>query len=381
MTFSELKELANLSVENIKNHGIFPKENQTFDYKKSLKVGTYSDPTEIFMRNFAKDIIAFANSNGGIIFLGIAEDSENGKYEDIGLDSINLGLLERIDLNTITQKFEKITKVGIGIDLQHFQSGTRKFYYIIIEKQNQVLIPIIDYLDYNIKKGDIVYRGSSKNELANLSTQDFNRFLQIKANEKNREFMEIWSKLMPEIFDINPREILLINPKYNRIYGFNGKDNILSSSDIEIDHSEKGVFNIILNAISAGEIGKISDTEGKPLYKIVGEITSEKTRDYITITTLHTESKKLANFRFSSIQLKQVMKYLGWVYDEYFKVENPAENTLNIEFSKFIWVESFDKIKNTTKVVCSEEAIEEILTIVNNQDLHQTVFGRILVKK
>jgi len=76
--------------------------------------------------------------------------------------------------------------------------------------------------------------------------------------------MEIWSKLLPEIFDINPREILIINPKSNKIYGFNGKDNILSSSKIEVDKSDTGVFNIILNAISAGEIGKISDNEGKP---------------------------------------------------------------------------------------------------------------------
>ena len=66
------------------------------------------------------------------------------------------------------------------------------------------------------------------------------------------------------MFDINPREVLIINPKNNKIYGFNGKDNILSSSEIEIDKTNNGVFNIILNAISAGEIGKISDIEGKP---------------------------------------------------------------------------------------------------------------------
>jgi len=28
--------------------------------------------------------------------------------------------------------------------------------------------------------------------------------------------MEIWSKLLPEMFDINPREVLIINPKNNK---------------------------------------------------------------------------------------------------------------------------------------------------------------------
>ena len=66
--------------------------------------------------------------------------------------------------------------------------------------------------------------------------------------------MEIWSKLLPEMVDINPREVLILNPIQNKVYGFNSKDNILSGSDVEIDKSQNGVFNIILNAISAGEM-------------------------------------------------------------------------------------------------------------------------------
>lgn len=33
--------------------------------------------------------------------------------------------------------------------------------------------------------------------------------------------MEIWSKLLPEMFDINPREVLILNPKNNTVYGYN----------------------------------------------------------------------------------------------------------------------------------------------------------------
>ncbi|WP_302026102.1 RNA-binding domain-containing protein [Parabacteroides johnsonii] len=380
MTLNELKEQIILTIRDLKDHGVFPKENHLYDYKKELNFFGINDALEIFMRNLAKDILSFSNGNGGIIILGIEENTATGKLNDTGLDSKNLDLLTKIDLNLITQKFEKITKTGVNIDLQSFQLGTRQFYYLLIEKQNQVLIPINDFNDYKIKKGEILYRASSKNEIANHSTQDFNRFLQIKSNEKNKEFMEIWSKLLPEIFDINPREILIINPKSNQIYGFNGKDNILSSSEIEIDHSEKGVFNVILNAISAGEIGKISDTEGKPLYKIVGEIKTTVPREYISLTTLLAEVVKLSGFRVSSVQLKILMKYLGWVNDENFEVKNPDKNPTNPEYNNFIWLERFDKLKNSFKVVCSEEAIPEIVAVLSDLSNHIKIFKKELLR-
>ena len=381
MTLKNLKEQIANTIDNLKNHGIFPKENNLYDYKMELNFFGLTDPIEIFARNFVKDILSFCNGDGGIILLGIKEDKVTGALEDIGLDTKNFELLNKIDLNLVTQKFEKIAKVGVGIDLQSFQSGTRKFYYLLIEKQNQILIPILDFSDYKIKKGEIIYRTSSKNEIANLTTQDFNRFLQIKANEKSKEFMEIWSKLLPEMFDINPREVLIINPKNNKIYGFNGKDNILSSSDIEIDKTNNGVFNVILNAILAGEIGKISDNEGKPLYKIVGEVKSTAPREHISLTTLRTEVLKLAKYKISSVQLKMIMKYIGWVDNENFKVENPPKDPVQSRYHRFIWLETFDTIKNVHKVVCSKESITTIVEIVNNESLHKAIFNKSLEPK
>lgn len=376
MNLKELKEQVTIAIDNLKDHGKFPKENNHYDYKMELNFFGLIDSTEIFMRNFAKDILSFGNANGGIILLGIKEDKSKGSLEDIGLDIKNLELLDKIDLNDISQKFLKVAKSNVDIDVQPFQSGTRKFYYLLIGKQNQVVIPINDFADYKLKKGDIIYRSSSNNIIANETTQNFNHFLQIKSGEKNKEFMEIWSKLLPEMFEINPREVLLINPNHNKVYGYNGKDNILSSSDIEIDKTDNGVFNIILHAISAGEIGKISDNEGKPLYKIVGELKSLSPRDYISISTLDSEVKKKVKYKFTNAQLKSVLKYLGWINDANFKVENPIENTVNDEHHNFIWVESFDTIKNIHKVVCSKDAIDAVVKIIQNQTLHGEIFGK-----
>lgn len=381
MNLVELKKQVDDTIDTLNKSGLFPKENNIYDYKKELNFSGLSDCKEIFLRNFTKDIISFSNGIGGIILVGILEDKASGSLEDIGLNQDNLDILKKIDLNDIAQKFQKICKTDISIDLQMFQFGTRKFYYLLIEKSSQVVIPINDFAEYNLKKGEIIYRKSGKNVIANDTPDSFNQFLHIKSNEKNKEFMEIWSKLLPEMVDINPREILLINPKENKVYGYNGKQNVLSSSEVDIDQTQNGVFNIILQAISAGEIGKISDTEGKPLYKIVGEIKANAPREHISITTLHHEVLKGTKYNFSNIQLKQVLKYLNWVTDENFNVQNPINNPVNPKHLQFIWLENFDKIKNVHKVVFNESAINEVLNIVNDHSLHQEVFGRELALK
>jgi Putative DNA-binding domain len=376
MNLKELKEKTEAIINDIKDNGNFPKENNIIDYKIKLNIIPEKDCTENFLINFAKDIISFSNGDGGIILIGIEENKLLGTYEDKGLSGDDVGLLNQIDLNLVTQKFEKIAKVGISIDLQQFQISTRKFFYLLIQKQTNVLVPSADYNEYKIRKGDIYYRTSSKNEQANSSTSDFNRFLQIKANEKSKEFMEIWSKLLPEMVDINPREVLIINPLNNKIYGFNGKENVLSSSDIEIDKSENGVFNVILNAISAGEIGRITDNEGKPLYKLVGEIKSS--RSHISLSTLYTETRKVSNYKFTNAQLKSIIYHLTWTKIEQFQVADPPEGTLNSHFHEYIWIETMDKLKNTKKVVFSSNSVEKIVEVVNNESLHIQIFKKIL---
>ncbi|SHH75872.1 Putative DNA-binding domain-containing protein [Chryseobacterium oranimense] len=381
MNLELLKSEVTKIIDNIKNHGIFNKENSFIDYKLKLNHFGVTDETDIFLRNFSKDILSFTNNNGGIILIGFDEDSTTKQINDIGLNQVDIDIFSKIDLNIVTQKFDSITKCTIKVDLQQFQISARKFYYILIEKNNDVTIPINDFIDYKLKKGEIIYRVSGKNELANENSHKLNSFLQLKANEKSKEFMEIWSKLLPEIFDINPKEILMINPKTNNIYGYNQKDKNLSSSEIEIDKSESGVFNIILNAISAGEIGKISDTEGKPLYKIVGEIKSSTPRDYITLSTLDSEIKKNAKYNFTSPLLKLAFKELGWTNIENFHIEDPEENILNEKFSNFIWIENIDTIKDKKKVVFSKDAIEPLIEIINDKSNHVKYFKRNLHSK
>ena len=84
MNLKELKEKVTIAIDNLKDHGKFPKENNHYDYKMELIFFGLNDPTEIFMRNFSKDILSFGNANGGIILLEIKEDKTKGSFEVIG---------------------------------------------------------------------------------------------------------------------------------------------------------------------------------------------------------------------------------------------------------------------------------------------------------
>lgn len=378
MNLLELKNKVDVIISEMKNNGVFPKENNIIDYKLKLNITASKSATENFLMNFAKDILAFSNADGGIILIGINETT-SGNYDDTGLDLANENLLLQIDLNEVTQQFVKITNVGVSLDLQMFQLVARKFYYLIIEKSSNILVPKDNFPDFKILNGAIYYRGASKNEHANQSTASFNRFLQMKAGEKSKEFMEIWSKLLPEMVDINPREVLILNPMQNKVYGFNSKDNVLSGSDIEIDRTNNGVFNIILNAITAGEVGKITTNEGKPLYKIVGEF--QNNRDHIILSNLVKAVQNKANYKITTAQIKTLLCYLKWVTIAEFKVDNPVENTINQDCKQFIWIETIDSLSKKSKVYFSSESILELIKVINIQEKHQEIFNKTLTEK
>ncbi|MFS2889046.1 hypothetical protein AAH095_19765 [Phocaeicola vulgatus] len=167
------------------------------------------------------------------------------------------------------------------------------------------------------------------------------------------------------------------------MYGYNSKSNILSSTDIEIDNKDDGPINVILNAISAGEIGKISTNEGKPIYKLVGEIilNNEKVKESTSMNSIHDEIKQKTKYKISNIQLKMVMLYLGWVKNGAFNIDKPKNDDINPDFSEYIWIETIDNLKGKKKVVFSPKAVTPLLEIVEDSPRHVDVFGALLKTK
>lgn len=383
MTIAELKVKAEEIVESIKDKGIYWKENTLIDYKLELNLSEGVNEVIVFLRNFAKDILAFANKEGGMLFLGFNENRDTGEITDVGLKDDNIDILRAIDLKNLSDQFVKMYDTQINVDIHPFNIATRKFYYVLIEKQGTILIPKNDFLDCNLKKGDVIYRGAGGNIRANDKTSEFNTFIETKVNEKNKEFMQIWSGLLPEVFDINPKEILILNPQQGKVYGYNSKNKVLASTDIEIDNKEDGPINVILNAISAGEIGKISTTEGKPIYKLVGEIVlnNEKTKESTSMHSIHEKVRQKSKYKIQNIQLKKVMYYLGWVKDDTFSVKEPKEKDINPDFSDFVWIETIDDLKGSKKVVFSPKAVNPLLEIVEDTTKHTEIFGDFLKEK
>ena len=379
MKLHELELKAQEIIDNIKNKGIFKKENTLIDYKLKLKINTDDSSVDCLLKNFAKDILAFANKDGGILLIGFEENKETGKITENGLDDENLKLFESIDLKNVSDKIFSMCDAQINFDINKFTIGSRIFYYILIEKHDSILVPKTDFLEWNIKKGDIIYRGPGGNIKANEKTSVFNTFIENKVNEKNKDFMQIWSHLLPEVFNINPKEVLIINPTQGRVYGYDSKNNNLIGTDIEVETDKTGPINVILNAISAGEIGKISPKEGKPIYKIVGEITSKKTietsKESTTMTSILRAVKAESNFNISSVQLKSVMHYLKWTNNTNIVIEDPKDEDLNSEFKDLIWIKTTDDLKGTRKIVFSPEVIPLLLEKVNNPSLHMEIFN------
>jgi hypothetical protein len=232
------------------------------------------------------------------------------------------------------------------------------------------------FLTYNIKAGEVTYRKASTNIQANKDSADFNTFIQIKANEKSKEFMEIWSKLLPQIFDINPRDILIVNPKQNTVYGYNAVGNSLSEGPVDIEQSKDGVVSIVLNAISAGEVGKISDQEGKPLYKFVGDVYQNRLK--LHMTGLQRAVDKESLYKVYNSQLKEIMHHLGWVTDPSFKMVDCPIGVVNTEHSKYIWIETTNELPKRTKVKFSPDGVPILLSVIEDEGIQQQIFDKIL---
>ena len=363
-------------IKRMKDDGHFSKENDYIDYKRELNISSDCRSAEdILLNNLGKDILAFMNNKGGIIFLGF-EEQEDGNINPIGLNCENLKILKKIDQNIICQKITSIIGVSPSIDLQIFQMVSNKYYYLKVDKSDNVVVPKKDSSIYKIKKGEVLYRGSGKNETANISSEQFNAFLSRKIAEKNKAFMEIWAKIFPEIIEINPKDILIINPNSSLVYGYNKVENKLSSSPIEIDDSK--TLSIILESISDGKIEEISDDDGKPIYKIIGMLSIAEPRDYIIISRLCDLILSECTYKVTSIEIKKTTKYLEWTLVNNYKIINPPTEVLNENYSQYIWVQ---KVDSANKIVFSHEAKAPLLEVINNRDLHMSVFGKELSLK
>ena len=394
MLKSKIEEI----ISSIQTIGKYPKECDV-DYKVKLNIhkikneDVAEDATinnsnlDIFLSNFFVDILSFANGDGGVILLGFDEDKKTGVKVDTGLTIEDLKLLESVDLGELSDKILSFTKVSIELDLQEFQVVSRKFYYLLIEKSNQTLISNRDEKKYRLSKGEIIYRKNGKNYYANSSSAEMDSFILRKSNEKSKEYLDLWRELLPSMIDISPKDILIINPKEGLIFGF-GKE--LIKLKLDLDTSSKSGFGLMLNTIQADQIGNISQSGEKPIFRMIGNISLinekiiEKERsDKITITSAIKEITKRSCFNLSSVDFKKICHYLKITSENKFPIQDCKKFVVNeniILKSDYLFISIIDSSTDRKKIYTTKKCIEEFSEAINTPQKQQEIFGKLLNK-
>lgn len=392
MSIKELREKWNNACENIRN-GNFTFEGEVFDYKKVLnncaEILTsdtiYCEKQILF--NLGRDILSFANSNGTVIFFGILENKTKAtdRLELEGYDDFTDMILQGLDCSKLKEQIESYTGYKLSFEKDMQRIANHRIGALIINKSEEVLVPhksLIFGTNTIFKTGEVLFRDGDGNEIANQKTSTMNKFIQIKANEKSKDFMKIWSNLLPEMIDINPKQILMLNVEEQKVYGFNKNGNKLDGGKIEID-DKTDAFKIILESIQAGEIGKISNSEGKPIYRIVGDVALKG--DPITQCVSNLNNLSNSKYSFQSAEFKKILMHLDFISDDKIKVAGVLESNKNKDITNlgnnYIFASCTNQTNKKYDLKFTTECCEKVLTILRDESNHIKVFGKSLIKK
>jgi hypothetical protein len=387
---SELKSKIVEIIKNIREYGQYPKECDV-DYKESLnknkitseELDTNNPGLDIFLSNFFEDLLSFANGDGGYILLGFQEGKSTGNILDKGLEYEDINILKNIDLTALNDKVYSYTKVNIDVDLQYFKISNRECYYFLIEKSNQILISDRDDSKFKLKQGKLIYRKSGTNCHANKTSSEFSNFILRKANERSREYLDMWRELLPDMVDINPKDVLIINHKSGFVYGF-GKE--LVKLQLELNSKSKNGLNLMLNAIQADDIGKISSSGDKPIFRMMGDINLssqkviEKERaEKITIASAVEKINSETGFSISNEDFKKACFYLKITNTEKFYLEDSTRKSKKYEVdeniildSECLFVSTVDSSKNRRKIMATNKCISMVLEWVKKIENQKT---------
>lgn len=134
--------------------------------------------------DLAKDILAFANSGGGCIVIGVAENKNTKKFIFEGLS-----IEDRIDKSTLTSRYESYIPKNLlpYVEIKDFdyENSTHsdfssKFFSVLIIKNNIIGVPFMTLKDSDNKlvQGRIYIRRGTKTVEAH--TEEINQLLEKK---------------------------------------------------------------------------------------------------------------------------------------------------------------------------------------------------------
>lgn len=122
--------------------------------------------------NIAKLVLAFANSGGGVLIVGIEERVDN-TYKSIGIDK----LLDKDEISKGIQKFIPVEVefnfLDFNFENSEYHDIKGKIFQVIIVEYNEKILPILSLKEGDGIKANVVYlrRGTSTTEANHIELQ------------------------------------------------------------------------------------------------------------------------------------------------------------------------------------------------------------------
>lgn len=179
MKFGQLYEKVKKVKQGIATKN-YIKENHYLDYKKLSKIKK-DDLVNSFLAQFAKPILAFGNTEGGMIIVGVG-DEKGQDYSAEGMEEDQIQAFKILDAEAIKSRMDKKLDedFSISIELDTFEVNDRTFGCILIERNPTPLTFKRDCKEWNnIKEGAIYHRKST-------STKEAKKHREIKLYYESR---------------------------------------------------------------------------------------------------------------------------------------------------------------------------------------------------
>lgn len=199
---------------------------------------------------YLKSIAAFANPKGGIIIYGVKDSPRI----PVGINRDKFDAIKQEKISTFLSEYfspEIIWDIGL------FEALGKWFGYIEIQESEYK--PVICKKDAQgvLRNGDIFYRYRAQSKLI-----QFPELKQIQDEIKEKE-RQLWMKHIERISRIGPQHVAFLDLFDGSIEVGTGKSQLILDPELLAD---------LKNKVKFIEEGNISEKEGAPTLKIVGEI-------------------------------------------------------------------------------------------------------------
>ncbi|SDG30422.1 Putative DNA-binding domain-containing protein [Limimonas halophila] len=268
------------------NHYLNIDESDIIECKKSFQLNAFDE--------YSRTICGMANNKGGYIVFGVQDNDwkivglKDKKFWKEDTKKINNAINSRVSPSVYWKRL-KINRGGEDLAVLYVQEAPIK--PVMIKKDGQ-----------KISEGQIYYRYSGENNLIRIA--DLQNILQ----ERDRQIEQRWHDLIQRVGKIGAENVGILNTVDGMVEGPGGS--------LYIDESLLGEINFIRH-------GRLSETEGAPTLRIVGEVEPVTTvlsdtgkveiqKDVILETDILEAFMKQSNIKTPKAYLKALSQVPSW---------------------------------------------------------------------